>query len=289
MRADRPGRGASADYDRVMRVAVVGHVEWIDFARVDHVPLAGEIIEARDSWAEPAGGGAVAAVQLARLADGASFFTALGDDEFGARSSARLAELGVALHAARRTQPTRRGLTFLDANGERTITTLGKRLLPRGRDALPWAALAEADAVYLTAADADAARHARAARVLVVTPRAASALETVLADVIVYSAGDASESERVAKLSPQPALVVATEGTEGGSWRSISGDSGRWSAAPAPGPRVDQYGAGDCFAAGLTFALGDSRNVEDAVAFAARCGAWCASGRGPYEGQLRKP
>jgi ribokinase len=272
-----------------MRVAVVGHVEWVDFARVDHVPLAGEIVEARENWAEPAGGGAVAAVQLARLAGSASFFTALGDDELGGRASARLAELGVALHAAWHSQPTRRGFTFLDANGERTITTLGKRLLPRGRDALPWAALAETDAVYLTAADADAARHARTARVLVVTPRAASALETVLADVIVYSSGDAAESERVAKLSPQPALVVATEGTEGGSWRSTSGDSGRWSAAPAPGPLVDQYGSGDCFAAGLTFALGDGRSIEDAVALAARCGAWCASGRGPYEGQLRKP
>ena len=69
-----------------MRVAVVGHVEWVEFLRVPHVPAAGDIVHATDAWAEPAGGGAVAAVQLAKLAGGATFFTALGDDELGHRA-----------------------------------------------------------------------------------------------------------------------------------------------------------------------------------------------------------
>ena len=61
-----------------MRVAVVGHVEWVQFARVERVPRAGEIVHAHETWDEAAGGGAVAAVQLARLAGGgADFFTAL--------------------------------------------------------------------------------------------------------------------------------------------------------------------------------------------------------------------
>ena len=47
---------------------MVGHVEWVEFARVDRVPLAGEIVHATDTWEEVGGGGAVAAVQLARLA-----------------------------------------------------------------------------------------------------------------------------------------------------------------------------------------------------------------------------
>ena len=51
-------------------MAVVGHVEWVQFARVEHVPLAGEVVHASDPFEEPAGGGAVAAVQLARLAGG---------------------------------------------------------------------------------------------------------------------------------------------------------------------------------------------------------------------------
>src|SRR5919198_5746783 len=63
------------------RVAVVGHVEWIEFARVERLPKPGEIIHAQEWWEDVGGGGSVAAVQLAKLAGGADFFTALGDDE----------------------------------------------------------------------------------------------------------------------------------------------------------------------------------------------------------------
>jgi ribokinase len=48
----------------------------------------------------------------------------------------------------------------------------------------------------------------------------------------------------------------------------------------------DTYGAGDCFAAGLTFALARGDPIEDAVQIAARCGAAVMTGRGPYQGQL---
>ncbi len=60
------------------RVAVVGHVEWVRFARVPHVPQAGEVVHARDLFEEPAGGGAVAAVQLARLAGESTLVTRPG-------------------------------------------------------------------------------------------------------------------------------------------------------------------------------------------------------------------
>src|SRR5438270_125970 len=60
-----------------VRVAVVGHVEWIEFVRVERVPLQGEIVHALETWEEAAGGGAVAAVQLARLNGSVEFFTAV--------------------------------------------------------------------------------------------------------------------------------------------------------------------------------------------------------------------
>jgi ribokinase len=44
------------------------------------------------------------------------------------------------------------------------------------------------------------------------------------------------------------------------------------------------YGAGDCFAAGLTFALAEGRSPVAAAELGARCGAACITGRGPYEG-----
>ena len=76
------------------KVAVVGHVEWVQFAHVSHVPRAGEVMHARDPFEEPAGGGAVVAVQLARLAGESLFITALGDDERGRRSPRRLRRAG---------------------------------------------------------------------------------------------------------------------------------------------------------------------------------------------------
>jgi len=42
----------------------------------------------------------------------------------------------------------------------------------------------------------------------------------------------------------------------------------------------DTYGAGDCFAAGLTYALGAGDPAAEAIAFAARCGAAALTGRG---------
>ena len=271
-----------------MRVAVVGHVEWIEFVRGDHVPAAGEIVHAYDSFEEPAGGGAVAAVQLARLAGSATFLTALGDDELARRSRARLAELGVTVRDATHEVPTRRGLTFLDAHGERTIITIGERLAPQGRDALDWDELRRADGVYLTAADGEALHAARAAGVLVASPRAGRLLvdEDVRVDALVYSDRDELETSFARALDPPPTLLVGTRGDEGGRYETAQGQSGSWAAAPLPGPVADTYGAGDSFAAALTFALAQGRAPDAALALAARAGAVSLTGRGPYERQL---
>ena len=271
-----------------MRVAVVGHVEWIEFVRGDHVPVAGEIVHAHDSFEEPAGGGAVAAVQLARLAGEATFLTAVGEDEVARRTRARLAELGVIVKDARREGPTRRGLTFLDAQGERTIITIGERLAPRGRDDLGWSDLHEADGVYLTAADGEALRAARAAGVLVATPRAGRILheESVRLDALVYSDRDQLETAFARALDPRPSLLVATRGAEGGRYETAQGQSGTWPPVTLPGPIADTYGAGDSFAAALTFALASEMDPRAAVDLAARAGAVCLTGHGPYERQL---
>jgi ribokinase len=53
-----------------MRTAVIGHVEWVEFARVERVPEPGDTVHSLDWWEEPAGGGSVVAVQLHRLVTG---------------------------------------------------------------------------------------------------------------------------------------------------------------------------------------------------------------------------
>jgi ribokinase len=275
----------------VVRVAVVGHFEWIEFAGVEHVPVAGEIIHAREAGEEVGGGGAVAAAQLLKLAGEATFFTALGDDHLGHQAASDLRSMGLRVEATFRPTPQRRALTFTDAAGERTITVIGERLGPHGDDPLAWDMLDGADAVYFTAGDDAALRLARRARVLVATSRVLVQLARagVALDALVGSRRDAAERYGPGDLTPVPGLAVWTEGKTGGRYLTADGRTRRFDAAPVPGPVVDAYGCGDSFAGGLTFALGEDRPVEDALAFASRCGAACLTGRGPYQGQLKLP
>jgi ribokinase len=264
-----------------MRVAVVGHVDWIDFLVVDAVPGPGEIVQAHDSWGEAAGGGGVAAVQLARATGGSTFFTSLGDDEFGRRAAAQLGELGVRVEVDWRNEPQRRGFCYLDADGERTISLLSGKLRPRRSAPLPWDDLARYDAVYFTGGDVGALRAARAARVLVATPRELPTLQeaAVRLDALVGSAIDPSERYAEGGLDPPPRLVVATEGSEGGRYEP--GD-GRWTASELPGPRADSYGAGDTFAAYLTPGLAEGRPPQDAVERGAQAAAEAITRRGAH-------
>jgi ribokinase len=255
-----------------MRFAVVGHVEWVEFAKVERVPTQGEIVQASDWWAEAAGGGGVASVRLARLADHSMLFTALGRDALGEAALAQLTGLGVRVEASRHVEPQRRGFTFVDGDGERTITIIGEKHVPRGSHPLPWDELADIDGVYFVSGDATAARAARRARVLVATARVLPVLAeaTLELDALVLSAKDPSERYERGDLDPLPRLVVKTEGDKGGTWAAADGETGAYEAAPVPGPIADSYGAGDSFAAGLTYALASGMDRADALAFAAR-------------------
>ncbi len=269
-----------------MHTAVVGHVEWVTFAQVDHLPAAGEIVHADDVFEAPAGGGPVAAVQLLKLAGDCTFYTALGDDDLGHRAKRELEALGLRVEAVFREEAQRRAFTHVDTGGERAITVMGARLGPHAADPLPWDELDGADAVYFCAGDDDALRLSRRARVLVATTREAERLARVgvALDAAVGSATD--PAERYLPVDPHPALVVMTQGRQGGRYEDADGRTGTYAAVPVPGEVRDAYGAGDNFAAGLTYALGAGLEPAQALELAAQCGAACLTGRGPYEGQL---
>ena len=262
-----------------MRCAVVGHTEWVEFVRVPRLPVAGEIVHGSGSWEEPAGGGAVAARQLALLAGRCEFFAALGDDEIGRRSTRRLAELGVDLHV--RTVAgvqSRRAWTHVDARGERTITLLSEKLHPHGP--LP---LGGYDAIFYTAGDVEALRSARKARFLAATPRESPTLRAagVPLDLLVGSLND--PSERIDD-AIEAAMVVQTDGSAG---CLVNGE--RFPPVSLPGAIVDTYGAGDSFAAALCFALARGDALPAAIALASRAGATVITGQGPYATQLTLP
>jgi ribokinase len=260
-------------------------VEWVEFARVDHTPAPGEIVHALETWEEPAGGGAVAAVQLANLAGSCLLFTALADDELGRRSREELEARGVTVHAGHASGTQRRALTHIDEGGERTITVLGEKLLPSGEDgSLPWEELRRCAAVYFVSGDLAALRAARHCPVLVATARELPTLRraAVDLDVLVGSGEDAAERFESGELEPEPQIVVTTAGALGGWIRP----GGPFRAAPLPGPVSDAYGCGDCFAAGLTYGLALGRPLDEAVALGAQCGAAVLTGRGAYGYQL---
>ena len=262
-----------------MNLAVVGHVEWIEFLRVEAVPKPGEIVSSTEVWAEPAGGGGVAAVELARLVGRSALYCLLGGDDLGAQSRVKLEAAGVRVHSPPGDEPQRRGFCYVDEVGERTITVIGDKPRPPGNyGTLPWEELDRVDGVYFTAGDAEAVRQARRARVLVATARELPTLHAagVELDALVASGEDDAERYQAGDLEPPPRLVVSTAGALGG-WAQPGGP---YKPAVAPGPYEDAYGAGDCFAAGLTFALANGMEIQDALAFASERGALALTRRG---------
>jgi ribokinase len=259
-----------------VRCAVVGHVEWVEFARVPHVPAAGEIVHADEIWAEPGGGGAVVASQLAKLAGGCDFFTALGDDELGHDAKGYLQRLDMDLHVQWTwSSKTRRAWVHVDSDGERTITVLGDKLLPdtpEGIDAY--------DLVFFVSGTVEALRAARGARFLAATLRETPTLAAagVPFDLLVGSVADPRERQEGSLIAR---TVVLTEGGAGGT-----ANGARYAAAALPGPIADSYGAGDSFGAALAFGLARGDDLAAALELAAAAGAAVLTGRGPYLAQL---
>ncbi len=173
-------------------------------------------------------------------------------------------------------------MTLVDAARERTIVTVGERLAPTGFDRTGWEDLNEVDAVYVTAGDPHAVELARRARVMVGTSRFLAGLKAaeVAVDAVVGSANDAGERYVAGDLVPEPALVVRSDGARGGSYVE-GGVERRYAAVPAV-VTGDTYGAGDCFAAALTLALGEGLRGEAAVAAAAARAVEVLAWNGPY-------
>lgn len=269
-----------------MKIAVIGHTEWCQFVRVAALPKSGEIIPAQETWYEAAGGGGVAAVQLARHADRCLLFTTVGSDEAGEKIKQELSRLGVEVYASVGVDPTNRAIVFIDQDKERSAAVTSQ-YEPSGLDeSLPWHELADTDAVYFVGGDNAALAAARQARVLVSTAREIGLLRQseVQLDALVMSTKDASEQYDANSLHDIPRLVVRTNGQHGGTT-----DNGlSYEAEIVPDDELqDSYGCGDSFAAGLTYALAEGNTPQDALATAAAWGAAAARRRGAHQENTR--
>ena len=265
-----------------LKLAVVGHVEWVTFLNVDKIPKAGIIAHSLHSLEEPAGGGALAAIQMRNLTKSTvHFFTALGKDDTGKRSYERLKDLGLELHVAWRDKPTRKGISLVDASGERAITVIGERLEPSSKDLLPWDVLSSFDGIFITAADSQSIKYCRRAKVLTATPRLGVKNikeSNVEFDVLIGSKLDPDEQIDLNQLSIKPKTIIYTEGALGGEVFP----GGRYNAVKLSEPLIDTYGCGDNFAAAVTTGLAAKWDINKAISMAAYCGAKCSSYFGPY-------
>ncbi len=267
-----------------LKLAVLGHIEWVTFLKVDQLPIAGQISHSKDYFEEAAGGAAVAAVQMARLINGpVDLITSLGKDIYGEKCYERLTQLGLNLKVAwRDNKPTRKGISLTSKDGERAITVIGERLQPIGSDNLPWNEMENYDGVFVTATDEDGLKLARKAKFLSATPRVGKKIlkiSKVKLNALIGSGLDPDEKININDLSPQPNLYIATEGKSGGS---IYPAKLKYNSTTPSSKEIDSYGCGDCFAGAVTAALSAKLNLNKAIRIGAYCGAECSTHYGPY-------
>ena len=265
-----------------LKLAVVGHVEWMTFISVDKLPEPGIISHSNHCIEEPAGGGAVVAMKMSKLIkEPVHFITALGNDSIGQKSYKRLKELGLKLSVNWIDKPTRKGFSLVDKGGERAITVIGERLEPYVDNGIPWNELYKYDAIFISAGDAKTIKKCREAKFLIATPRVGQeALKeaNVPIDVLVGSALDPDEQIKDKGIKSLAKIIIQTKGDKGGE----AFPGGKFQSIKLNKKPIDAYGCGDSFAAGLTAGIGANWNIEKAISLGVHNGAECATHFGPY-------
>ena len=266
-----------------LNFAVVGHVEWMNFLKVDQLPKPGVISHSEKSIEYPAGGGSVIAKTLSELTNNqVHFFTSLGNDYYGEQSFKILSNYGIRLHVAWRDKPTRKGFSLIDSNGERSITVIGERLAPTYKDKLDWNLFEKMDGIFITASDSEIFKKARIADSLCTTPRVGINTinkSNVLLDGLIGSNLDPGEVFSLSDISIKPKLIIKTEGENGG----ILYPGGRYEALINTKQKIDSYGCGDAFAAGILYGLSSKWSIDKILSLAKLLGRDASECFGPYK------
>ena len=157
-RGETGSDGGDGSDDETAAILSVGAAAIDEWYAVSNLPEPDGGAFASEVTSAFGGVGANVAVALDRLGRDTALVSRVGDDEYGERALAYLAETGVdGTHVAVGDDPHTRSLILRDPDGERAIVTAGEsfRELRLDDDAL--AAMADADAVFLTAYTPDRA------------------------------------------------------------------------------------------------------------------------------------
>ena len=266
-----------------LKFAVIGHIEWMNFIKVDQLPKPGLISHSKKFLEYPAGGGSVIAKSLRELTNSeVHFFTSLGNDYYGNQSLNILENMGIKLHVSWSDKPTRKGFSVIDSEGERSITIIGDRLAPSNNDNLDWSILDDMDGIFITAADTEILKKSRVAKTVCTTPRLGLNIineSEIFLDGLIGSNLDPGEVFSLDQIKIQPRFIIKTEGENGG----IVFPGGRYKAFQNKKHMVDSYGCGDSFAAGILYGLSSNWNINESLKLAKIMGRNCSEHFGPYE------
>jgi ribokinase len=260
---------------------------------VENLPGPGQTLLGTDAAIRPGGKGANQAVASARLGAPTRMIAAVGDDDFGTRMTANLADAGVDVAGVTRMTGEDTGLALIvvAADGENTVVVApgaNARLAPRkgltfGRDDVLLLQLEIPLDTCLAAAETAARAGARV--VLNAAPLAApgvafaALLERV--DVLVLNESEAAElgggpprdvdgwRALAGSLSARACVV-----TLGGRGAVASDGTGTWWQPAFPASIVDTTGAGDAFCGALAQSLAAGLDLRAAVRRGCAAGAF---------------
>ncbi len=295
-------------------VLVVGSLNADMVVRTARIPGPGETVTGSDLVIVPGGKSSNQAAAIGKLGGDVSLLGFVGDDGNGAFLKSALNDAGVDTTHVRSLEGVASGSAMIavDDHGENCII-----VSPGANGRMTADDVAGADAFFSRATDGsvltlcrevslDAVKEAaRAARergarvVLNVSPyqKIGSAILD-LVDILVVNAHELADLTEQGEIEPLgdwsgvleqtkavlgesgPDIVVVTLGSEGA--RTMDLTTGEISEQ-IPSPKVkavDTTGCGDAFLASLAFRIAEGDSLHDACAFAARVGAYAATGAG---------
>ena len=249
---------------RPVNLTVVGSIN-VDYTlQVERLPRPGETVAAHHFLRAPGGKGANQAVAAARLGAKVTMVGAVGDDMLAEEALVGLRAAGVKLELER-TGETGLAMIYVDASGENEIAVFpgaNGALTPREVGGFVLCQLEVPDEVVRLAA--------KSARFFVLNASPARELDVEPNLLIV----NALEYETFSRGK----LVAVTYGAEGAA---LVKDGEEIARAQAPTIEArDGTGAGDAFAAALTYTLLAGVPPENALRFACTAGAWVAAQMG---------
>jgi ribokinase len=292
-------------------VLVVGSAN-VDFTiATTRLPAPGETVSGGTLLVNHGGKGANQAVAARRLGAEVRFIGCVGDDAAGAGIRAQLAREGIGVGglATVREVATGTALIVVDADGRNQIAVApgaNHRLtvdhLAARVDDFAWAQVVVCQLETPVATALWALEEAKRRRlVTVLNPAPIVPVPDALWPLVGYLTPNAGEAARLsghptdtpagvraaahALLSRGPGAVIVTLGERG----ALIWEAGREHEAPAPAVDVvDTTGAGDAFNGALAVALGEGRDLPDAVDFANRAGALACTRRGAQDSLPRR-